>query len=356
MQNVPWDQIHSSLPDFKTIFRISQQNSEPSVTESTQEKNAAVYVDIRQWERVYPYVAFLRSGSAQRNENIVRIVGPALRFKNYVSGANSRKFVLSALVTLNVQFLHFLETFDSAIAAQVTAIPGYERRKFQGLIKTTQNQRVLELQIDENTDFFVCDRNTGVVKKIDREAAMRSWAISRAPCKPQFRIDNWFIHHIFQSVRLKIVCESLTFYPGREWMLTPSRSLESLENRYRVYRETGYDVDLDNEVLEEEDAPVEEVEIISVETEEEKRLKFAIKDNVACGWCPPLSAADENLTVEWEDENVCCICLCNCCNAYLMPCEHRCVCIPCAQQLLVRQCPICRSRVEKVLRVQGNKK
>lgn len=407
MLSVPWNKIHANVDDFQCIFVFPRlPNAEP------------LRVDANAWRRAYPYAelydncaattstsegaetASVERATASVEATVqrattalavtplkrIRIVGPALRFKQYTGAPTSARFVISALVTLNVTFLHFLETLDSALEARLRTMPEYNGLSFQGLVKVMSNIRVLELPIDEYTDCYVCDRETGARTSVDRGEAMRRWSYTRAPCRPTFRIENWHINPIFHSVRLRIVCESLTFYPGRESLLTATIALDTLAQRHRIYRETGVDI-MQYEVLDadEDDVILDQFHssllrassfssssLSSTSTSSSsssssscssstsefsgsaalsERLRRMCAQNVRSGWCPLLDDVDKQIAVQWEDENACCICLCNLCNALFNPCAHTCVCIPCAQQMPVHQCPICRLEVARVSRI-----
>ncbi len=380
MMYVPWDEVHSAVDRFAQIFVFPP---EPQ----------AITFNQAEWQRLYPYAPLTATNSTTASR-IIRINAPLLRFQQFFGGPTSRKFTLSAQITLNAVFLQFLQTLDSSFEQQLRAFPNYERIRFQGLIKKVNNVRLLELPIDEDTDFFMCNPASGVTEEIDRERALRTWTISRAPCRPKFRIDSWYINRIFQCVRIKIVCESLTFYPGRDSQLVASRSLESLQQRHDIFIRSGIDIDTDLNEDERSGAwqipywrasqssanphgyiPLqnsgrntsrssssggpsrvnisreEGQTFITIESDEEARLRNAKQSNVSSNWCPPLLPSDSNIALEWEDEEGCCICLSNLCNANFQPCNHTCTCMPCAQQLFVRQCPVCRATITKVERV-----
>jgi hypothetical protein len=58
-----------------------------------------------------------------------------------------------------------------------------------------------------------------------------------------------------------------------------------------------------------------------------------------------------------NENSECLICMSEVKNTILMPCNHLCVCLDCAKQLIVKsaKCPICRERITKVLPVKVNK-
>lgn len=355
MQDVPWGNAYPNVDDFKRIFTFPEQPND-----------VAIGFNAEQWRRAYPYIPLRgrnsergRQQQAQESSSNIRIVGPPLRFQPYFGGAASRKFAASAWITLNAPFLQFLETFDASLAEQLHAMPGFENCRFQGLVKKSHDIRVLELPIDEQTAFISCDdrgESISVADSACRAQFTKTWNIGIRFCRPTFRVENWFVNPIFRDVRLRIVCESLLFYP-RNFVSARMRSLDSIERRYRIYHETGIDID----ALEQEDdiemispLPLRQRRVnavINVEPEEERRARLAKERNVGSGWCPALTTADEELALQWEDEEACCICLNNLCNAAFDPCKHVCACIPCVQQLSAQQCPVCRANVVRVTRV-----
>ena len=60
------------------------------------------------------------------------------------------------------------------------------------------------------------------------------------------------------------------------------------------------------------------------------------------------AAADAN-----SESPLCCVCMDRKRSAALLPCGHVCVCVECAGRLRSREqsCPICRSRIDKFVRL-----